>query len=94
MTTTLGNGKYFAMKGVLTSLDQPIEFLSKIFELAVGYSSVDIARLALCSSVLIMDNGLSFRKHPLVQWFMKVIYVLITYYLEIKDLRITDLTYH
>ena len=87
MTTTLGNGKYFAMKGVLTSLDQSIEFLTKIFELGVGYSSVDIARLALCSSVLIMDNGLSFGKHPLVQPFMKVIYVLITYYLEItKDL--------
>ena len=39
----------------------------------VGYSSVDTARSAL-SSVLIMDNGISFGKHPLVQRLMKGIF--------------------
>ena len=46
-------------------LDQPIEFPTKIFESDAGYSSVGTARSAL-SSVLIMDNGISFGKHPLV----------------------------
>ena len=44
------------------SLDHPIE-----------YSSVGTARSAL-SSVLIMDNGISFWKRPLVQRFMKSIF--------------------
>ena len=58
---------------ISTSLDQPIEFLTKIFESDVGYSSVGTARSAL-SSALIMDNGISFGKHPLVQRFMKGIF--------------------
>ena len=58
---------------ISTSLDQPIEFLTKIFESGVGYSSVGTARSAL-SSVLIMDNGISFGKHPLVRRFMKGIF--------------------
>ena len=41
------------------SLDQLTEFLTKIFESGVRYSPVDTARSAL-SSVLIMDNGISF----------------------------------
>ena len=57
---------------ISTSLDQLIEFLTKTFESGDGYSSVGTARSAL-SSVLIMDNGTSFEKHPLVQCFMKVI---------------------
>ena len=60
---------------ISTSLDQPIEFLTKIFEFGVGYSSVGTARSAL-SSVLIMDNGIPFGKHPLVQHFMKGIFKL------------------
>ena len=55
------------------SLDQPIEFLAKIFESGVGYSSVGTARSAL-SSVLIMDNGIPFGKHSRVQRFMKGIF--------------------
>ena len=58
---------------ISTSLDQPIEFLTKIFESGVGYSSVGTVRSAL-SSVLIMDNGMSFEKHSLVQRFMKGIF--------------------
>ena len=58
---------------ISTSLDQPIEFLAKISESGVGYSSVGTARSAL-SSVLIMENGISFGKHPLVQRFMKGIF--------------------
>ena len=58
---------------ISTSLNQPIEFLTKIFASGVGYSSVGTARSAL-SSVLIMDNGISFGKHPLVQRFMKGIF--------------------
>ena len=58
---------------ISTSLDQPIEFLTKIFESGAGYSSVGTARSAL-SSVLIMDNGISFGKHPLIQRFMKDIF--------------------
>ena len=60
---------------ISTSLDQPIEFLTKIFEFGVGYSSVGTARSVL-SSVLIMDNGIPFGKHPLVQRFMKGIFKL------------------
>ena len=55
---------------ISTSLDQPIEFQTKIFESGVGYSSVGTAKSSL-SSVLITDNGISFGKHPLVQRFMK-----------------------
>ena len=55
------------------SLNQPIEFLTKIFESGVGYSSVGTVRSVL-SSVLIMDNGASFGKHPLVQRFIKGIF--------------------
>ena len=58
---------------ISTSLDQPIEFLTKIFELCVGYSSVGTARSTL-TFVLIMDNGISFGKHPLVQRFVKGIF--------------------
>ena len=58
---------------IAISLDHPIEFLTKIFESGVGYSSVGTARSAP-SSVLIMDNGISFAKHPLVQRFMKGIF--------------------
>ena len=58
---------------ISTSLDQPIEFLTKLFELGVGYSSVGTARSTL-SSVLFMDNGISFGKHPLVQSFLKGIF--------------------
>ena len=68
---------------ISTSLDQPIEFLAKVFESGVGYSSIGTARLALNSkistarlSVLIMENGISFAKHPLVQGFMKGIFSL------------------
>ena len=57
------------------SLDQPIEFLTNIFESGVGYSSVGTVRSVL-SSVLIMDSGASFGKHPLVQRFMKGIFSL------------------
>ena len=58
---------------ISTSLDQPIEVLTKIFESGVGYSSVGTVRSVL-SSVLIMDNGISFGKHPLVQRFLKGIF--------------------
>ena len=58
---------------ISTSLDQPIEFLTEIFASGVGYSSVGTARSAL-SSVLIMNNGISFGKHNLVQRFMKDIF--------------------
>ena len=58
---------------ISTSLDQTIEFLTKIFGLSVGYSSVGIARSAI-SYVLIKENGISFGKHPLVQRFMKGIF--------------------
>ena len=58
---------------ISTSLNQPIEFLTKIFESGVGYSSVGTARSVL-SSALIMDNEISFGKHPLVQFFMKGIF--------------------
>ena len=55
---------------ISTSLDQTIEFLTKIFESGVGYSSIGTARSVL-SSGLIMDIGISFGKHPLNQRFMK-----------------------
>ena len=58
---------------ISASLDQPIEFLTKIVESGLGYSSVGTARSVL-SSVLIMDNGISFGKHPLVKRFMKGIF--------------------
>ena len=68
---------------ISTSLDQPIEFLAKVFESGVGYSSIGTARLVLnCKistarlSVLIMENGISFGKYPLVQGFMKGIFSL------------------
>ena len=51
-------------------LDQLTEFLTKIFEFGVGCSSVGTGRSAL-PSVLIMDNGISFGKHPLVLRFTK-----------------------
>ena len=41
--------------------------------MGVGYSSVGTARSAK-PTMLIMDNGISFGKHPLVQWFMKGIF--------------------
>ena len=66
-----------------TSLDQPIEYLAKVFESGVGYSSIGTVKLVLYSkistvrlSVLIMENGISFGKHPLVQGFMKDIFSL------------------
>ena len=55
------------------SLDQPIEILTKIFEFGVGYSKISTARSTL-SSVPIMDNKMSFGKHPLVQRFMEGIF--------------------
>ena len=58
---------------ISTSLAEPLEFLTKIFESGVGYSSVSTARSVL-SSVLIIDNRISFGKHPLVQRFMKGIF--------------------
>ena len=58
---------------ISASLDQPVEFLNKIFESGIEYSSVGTARSAL-SSVVIMDNGISFAKHPLVQRFMESIF--------------------
>ena len=58
---------------ISTPLDQPIEFLTKIFEWHVGYASLGTARSAL-SAVLTMNNGISFGKHPLVQHFMKGIF--------------------
>ena len=58
---------------ISASLDQPIEFLTKIVKSGVGYSTVGTARSAL-SSVLIMDNGISFGKHPLVKRFMKGVF--------------------
>ena len=70
----IGKWKVFCRKRgmgpISTSLDQSIELLTKIFESCVGYSSVGIA----LSSVLIMDNGISFGKHPLVQQFLKGIF--------------------
>ena len=54
---------------ISTFSEQPIEFLPKIFESGVGYS----ARSAL-SSVLIMDNRISFGKHLLIQRFSKGIF--------------------
>ena len=73
----IGKWKVFcrerSIDSISTSLDQPIEFLTKIFESGVGYSSVGTARSSL-SSALIMDNGISFGKHPLVQCFMKSIF--------------------
>ena len=44
-----------------------------MFELGVGCSSAGTARSVL-SSVLIMENGISFGKHRLVQHFMKDIF--------------------
>ena len=68
----IGKWKVFCReKGIdpaSTSLDQPVEFLTKIFESGVGYSLVGTARSAL-SSVLIMDNGISFGKHPNIPFF-------------------------
>ena len=55
---------------ILTSLDQSTEFLTKSFDSGVVYSSVGTGRSAL-SSVLIMENGISFGKYLLVQRFMK-----------------------
>ena len=55
---------------VSTSLDHPIGFLNKIFESGVEYSPVGTARSALLY-VLIMDNEISFGKHPIVQRFIK-----------------------
>ena len=57
------------------SLDQQIEFLFKIFESGVEYSSVGTTRSAL-SSVFIFKNGVSLEKHPLVQRFIKGIFSL------------------
>ena len=75
MTTTLGNGKCRGrgIDPISASLDQQIEFLTKIFESGVGYSSVGTVRSAL-SSVLIMENRISFGKHPLFQRFIKLIF--------------------
>ena len=53
------------------SLEQPIEFLTKIFDSTVGYSSVSIARSTLSSP---MDNGISFGKHFVVQLFIEGIF--------------------
>ena len=58
---------------ISASLDQSIKFLTKIVKSSVGYSSVGTARSAL-SSVLVMDNGMSFGKHFLVKRFMKGIF--------------------
>ena len=58
---------------ISTSVDQPIEFQNKIFESGVEYSSKGTARSSL-SSVLIMDNGIFFGKHPFVQQFMESIF--------------------
>ena len=55
---------------ISTSLDQPIEFLTKMFESGVGYSSAGTAGSAL-SSVLIMNNETSFGKRPLIYRFVK-----------------------
>ena len=74
MTTTLKNRKCFVVKGVLIPFQHlSIEFLTKIFESGVGYSSADTAGSAL-SSVLIMNNEISFGKHPLIQCFIKGIF--------------------
>ena len=54
---------------ISTFLEQLIEFLPKILESSVGYS----ARSAL-SSVLIMDNRISFGKHRLIQRFTEGIF--------------------
>ena len=56
---------------IFISLDQPIEFLTKIFDSTVGYSSVSIARSTLSSP---MDNGISFGKHFVVQLFIEGIF--------------------
>ena len=58
---------------ISTFLDQRLEFLTKFSKLAVGYSSIGAARSVL-SSVLVMDNRISFGKHPLVQQFMRGIF--------------------
>ena len=56
---------------IFISLDQPIEFLTKIFDSTVGYSLVSTARSTLSSA---MDNGISFGKHFLVQLFIEGIF--------------------
>ena len=48
------------------SADQPIEFLTKIFESCVGYSSIGTARLAQFS-ILKMESEIYFTEKPLVQ---------------------------
>lgn len=50
---------------ISVSIDHPIEFLTKISELAMEYSAVGTKR-STRSSALIMDNGISFGKQLLV----------------------------
>ena len=73
----IGKWKVFCVERgidpISTFLNHPIEFLSKLFESGVGYSSLGTARSALLS-VFIMDNVISFGKCPLVQRFMKGIF--------------------
>ena len=56
---------------IFISLDQPIEFLTKIFDSTVGYSSVSTGTSTLSSA---MDNGISFGKHFVVQLFIEGIF--------------------
>ena len=56
---------------IFISLDQPIEFLTNIFDSTDGYSSVSTARSTLSSA---MDNGISFGKHFFVQLFIEGIF--------------------
>ena len=70
-----GKWKVFCFKVVMITFQhlqiRPLNSLPKSLNLVgVGYSSVGAARSAL-SCAFIIDNRISFGKHPLVQQFMK-----------------------
>ena len=56
-----------------SGLDQAIEFLAILFELGLGYSALNTARLAL-STILPLFNDIKFGQHPLVCRFLKGVY--------------------
>ena len=57
---------------ISTLLDQPIEFLIKIFQSGVAYSSVGTVRCAL-TSALIMDNVISFGVWEFAVWHLDIV---------------------
>ena len=73
---------------ISTLLDQPIEFLIKIFQSGVAYSSVGTVRYAL-TSALIMDNVISFGVWEFAVWHPDIVLDYLSnleYNLTLKDL--------